>query len=81
MKSIYDMDIDELEKRKKLIRKLTWLYLIIGAIYTLGSMYFYLRTGIIGLSLMIFISGMLLDVIACLPSPIGLLIYLKKRGM
>jgi hypothetical protein len=81
MKSIYDMDIDELEKRKKLLAKINWFYLFLGTIYVLGSMYFYYKTYIIGPSLMLFITGMFVILLSCLPNNVKLLIYLKKHGM
>jgi len=81
MKSIYDLDLEGLEKRKRLWRKIQFLYVCMGTFFVSYGLSYYYVTKVIGISIILVIFGMSDLFLAVSHSDIGLLIYLKKKGM
>ena len=81
MKSVYDMGLEELEKRKKLYIIFEIVCIIVGEFYVvLGFVSHYMWSNTF-LSLAFLITGLFILMITCIPSHVKLLIYLKKRGV
>jgi len=76
---INEKTVEELKKR----RMINFLYdlfaLTIGTIFILCGFYFYVETRIIGLSLMLFITGIALLLLSVMPSNLSIMIYLKEQ--
>ena len=79
MKSIYEMNIDELKKRKKLQNYFIYICMIMGTFYMVANMYLYFKTGYIFMPLVGFLTGISLLFIAIMPSNTELLIWFKEN--
>ena len=79
IKNIFDMTLEELIRRKKLEKIYNYLCIIIGTLYLGVAYYFYYTTGVIGLPIMLYITGISLLFLSVIPSRIDWLIYMKKE--
>ena len=80
---INEKNIDELRIGRKKLETIFKFSLIFGIIYCIGSMVYYLISGLIGFSIMVFISGMsllLICVLLILANEIlSIMIFLKEK--
>jgi len=79
MKSIYEMNVDELKKRQKLQNYFTYICVIMGTFYIVANMYLHFRTGYIFLPLVGVFTGISLLFLAIMPYDTALLIWFKEN--
>ena len=79
IKNIFDMTLDELLKRKKIEKAYNIVCIIFGTLYLGSGYYFYITSGVIGLPIMLYITGISLLFLSVMPSRIDWLIYMKKE--
>lgn len=78
MKWMNECSLGELYKRRKLMVFFDFVCLIFGGIYEIVAFYFYLNFGLVFISLIVFIGGLSLLLLAILPNNLSMMIYLKE---